>query len=65
MLLKFHVVIEPYFVFLPGGNAISVIYLFIYFDYYVIVIDVIVTKPMFLRPIYLFYHYVSWCYRTM
>ena len=45
MLLRFYVVTEPYFVVLAVGKANVIIYLFIYFDYYVIVTDVIVTRP--------------------
>ena len=40
--LRFYVVIEPYYVFWQVEQPIL---LFIYFDYYVIVTDVIVTRP--------------------
>ena len=47
MLVRFYVVIEPYCVFLAGGTANCIIY----FDYCVIVTDVIVTGSDVIKPI--------------
>ena len=62
MLLRSYVLIEPYYV-LADGTA----YFIIYFNNYVIVTDVIVTRPGASEAHFIYYcHYGSWCYyRTM
>ena len=51
MLLRFYVLTEPIIVF-AGGTANFIIY----FDYYVIVTDVIVTRPYVIKPILFICH---------
>ena len=51
MLVRFYVVIEPYYVFLAGGTANFIIY----FDYCVIVTDNIVTRPNVFKDHFIYF----------